>query len=151
MSSNVAERSNRFYDSILRDDAATIAEGDAGAQGFAHLKGPYCLVATYKRSGEAVATPLWYGVDDRGRLYFRTYAHSAKVKRIRNNPRVRVAPSTIRGKPKGAAAEGTAKVLDPADVPHAEATIQSNYGLLRRIYERGAANFEAVYVEVTPA
>ncbi len=151
MSPNMAELSNRFYDAVRRDDAATIGEGDAGARGFAHLKGPYCLVATYKRSGDAVATPLWYGVDDQGRLYFRTYAHSAKVKRIRNNPRVRVAPSTMRGKPKGPVAEGTARVLEPNDVSHAETTIQSNYGLFRRIYERGVANFEAVYVEVTPA
>ena len=151
MSPNAAELSNRFYDALRRNDAATIAAGDAAAKGFAHLKGPYCLVATYKRSGEAVPTPVWYGVDDEGRLYFRTYAHSAKVKRIRNNPRVRVAPCTVRGKPKGSAAEGTARVLDPAEEEHAESTIQSNYGLFRRLYERGVAGFEAVYVEVTPA
>jgi PPOX class probable F420-dependent enzyme len=148
---NVAELSNRFYDSLRRDDAVTIADGEPGARGFGHLKGPYCLVATYKRSGQAVATPLWYGVDDKGRLYFRTAAHSAKVKRIRRNPRARVAPSTFRGKPKGPAAEGAARVLEGDDEAHAEATIQSNYGLFRRAYERGAANFEAVYVEVTPA
>ena len=148
--SNLAERSNRFYDAIRREDAATIAEGEPVASGFGHLSGPYCLVATYKRSGEAVATPLWYGVDDQGRLYFRTYAHAAKVKRIRNNARVRVAPSTMRGKPKGPAAEGTARILSPGEQPHAEEAIQSNYGLFRRVYERGAGNFDAVYVEVTP-
>ena len=149
--SKVAELSNRFYDSIRRDDAASIAAGEPGARGFGHLSGPYCLVATYKRSGEPVATPLWYGVDDQGRLYFRTYAASAKVKRIRNDPRVRVAPSTMRGKPKGPSAAGTARVLDPSDEPHAEETIQSNYGLFRRVYERTGGNIEAVYVEVTPA
>jgi PPOX class probable F420-dependent enzyme len=151
MSSSIAELSNRFYDSIRRADAATIADGEPGARGFGHLSGPYCLVATYRRSGEAIATPLWYGVDDRGRLYFRTFAPSAKVKRIRNNPRVRVAPSTMRGKPKGPAAEGTARVLDPGEEAHAEAAIQSNYGLFRRLYERSGGNFEAVYVEVTSA
>ena len=149
--SRAASLQNRFYDSLRRDDASTIAEGEAPARGFGHLQGPYCLVATYKRSGEAVATPLWYGVDGEGRLYFRTHRDSVKVKRIRNNPAVRVAPSTFRGKPKGAAAEGRARVLDEGDVPHAEATIQTNYGLFRRIYELVAANFDAVYVEVTPA
>ena len=150
MSSKLAEASNRFYDSIRRADAATIADGEPEASGFGHLSGPYCLVATYRRSGEAVATPLWYGVDDQGRLYFRTYAHAAKVKRIRNNPRVLVAPSTMRGKPKGPAAAGSARILDAGEEPHAEETIQSNYGLFRRVYERGAGSFDAVYVEVTP-
>jgi PPOX class probable F420-dependent enzyme len=149
--SKLAERANRFYDSIRRDDAATIADGEPGAQGFGHLKGPYCLVATYRRSGEAIATPLWYGVDEQGRLYFRTYAPSYKVKRIRNNARVRVAPSTMRGKPKGPSAEGTARVLDPGEEGHAWATIQSNYGLFHRVYEKTAGDSEAVYVEVTPA
>jgi PPOX class probable F420-dependent enzyme len=148
---NLAELSNRFYDSIRRDDAAAIAEGEPTASGFGHLSGPYCLVATYRRSGEAIATPLWYGVDDQGRLYFRTYADAAKIRRIRNDPRVRVAPSTMRGKPKGPAAEGTARVLDAAEEPHAEETIQSNYGLFRRVYEKTGGGFAAVYVEVTPA
>jgi PPOX class probable F420-dependent enzyme len=148
---NLAELSNRFYDSIRRDEAATIAEGEAGASGFGHLSGPYCLVATYRRSGDAIATPLWYGVDGEGRLYFRTYADSAKVRRIRNNPRVRVAPSTMRGKPKGPAAEGTARILDTSEEEHAEETIQSNYGLFRRVYEKSGGSFAAFYVEVTPA
>ena len=150
MSSKLAEMSNRFYDAIRRDEAVTIADGEPGAHGFGHLSGPYCLVATYKRSGEAIATPLWYGVDDDGRLYFRTYAPSAKVKRIRNDPRVRVAPSTMRGKPKGPSAAATARVLDPSEEPHAEEAIQSNYGRFRSLYERTGGNFDAVYVEVTP-
>jgi PPOX class probable F420-dependent enzyme len=148
---SMIERANRFYDSIRRDDAVTAAEGEPGAEGFGHLSGPYCLVVTYKRSGEAVPTPVWYGVDDGGRLYFRTYAPSAKVKRIRNNPRVRVAPSTMRGKPKGPSAEGAARVVEPSGEHHAEQAIQSNYGLFRRVYERTGGNIEAVYVEVTPA
>jgi uncharacterized protein len=149
--SKLAEMSNRFYDRIRRGDAMKAAEGDASASGFGHLKGPYCLVVTYKRSGEPVPTPVWYGVDDQGRLYFRTYAPSVKVKRIRNDARVRVAPCTMRGKPKGAAAEGAARVLPAGEEEHAERTIHSNYGLFRRVYESTTANVAAVYVEVTPA
>jgi uncharacterized protein len=149
--SRMAELSNRFFDSIRRADAAKAAEGGAGARGFGHLKGPYCVVVTYKRSGEAVPTPVWYGVDEQGRLYFRTYAPSVKIKRIRNDARVRVAPCTMRGKPKGPAAEGTARVVPAAEEEHAERTIQSNYGLLRRGYEVTTGGVPAVYVEVTPA
>jgi uncharacterized protein len=150
--SKLAELSNRFYDSIRRRDAAKAAEGDAGAQGFGHLKGhKYSLVVTYRRSGEAVPTPVWFGVDADGRLYFRTYAPSVKVRRIRNDPRVRIAPCTVRGKPLGPSAEGAARVLSEAEEEHAERTIQSNYGLFRRAYERTEGDIDALYVEVTPA
>jgi uncharacterized protein len=149
--SKLAELSNRFYDSIRRGDAARAAEGEAGAQGFGHLKGPYCLVVTYKRSGEPVPTPVWYGVDGDGRLFFRTYAQSVKVKRIRNNSHVRVAPCTMRGKPTGPAAEGAARVLPAAEEDRAERVIHDHYGLFRRVYERTTEGVDAVYVEVTPA
>jgi PPOX class probable F420-dependent enzyme len=148
---NMAELSNRFYDSMRRKDARRILEGQAAARGFDHLDGRYCIVVTYKRSGEGVPTPVWFGVDDAGRLYFRTYAPAAKVKRIRNDPRVRVAPCTLRGKPLGPAAPGTARILSADDEPHAEETIQSNYGRFRRAYKATSPAFDAAYVEVTPA
>ena len=150
--SRLAELSNRFYDSIRRSDAIGAAEGRATARGFSHLQGEsYCVVVTYKRSGEAVPTPIWFGVDGDGTLYFRTFAGAAKVRRIRNDPRVRIAPSTMRGKPLGPAAEGRARVLSPEEEAHAEETIQSNYGLFRRAYEKTGGNADvAVYVEVVP-
>jgi PPOX class probable F420-dependent enzyme len=150
--SRVEELGNRFYDSIRRSDAAKAAEGDPGTTGFGHLNGhSYCIVVTYKRSGEAVPTPVWFGVDEDGRLYFRTGAHAAKLRRIANNPAVRVAPSTVRGKPLGPSAAGTARILDDAEKEHAEEAIQSNYGLFRRIYESRAGSGDARYVEVIPA
>ena len=148
--SNLAELSNRFYDRIRRDDARRAVDADATAHGFEYLEGSYCLVVTYKRSGEGVPTPVWFGVDGEGRLYFRTLADSVKVRRIRNQPRVRVAPCTMRGKPVGPVAEGTARVLGEDEEPHAEATIQSNYGLFRRAFEATGGSVQAVYVEVTP-
>jgi PPOX class probable F420-dependent enzyme len=150
--SKLAELSNRFYDRVRRADAGKAAEGEAIARGFDHLSGhSYCVLVTYKRSGEPVPTPVWFGVDGQGRLYFRTFAPSVKVKRIRNQPRVRVAPCSLRGKPLGPAAEGSARVLGPDEEAHAEETIQSNYSLIRRAYERTGGNIDAVYVEVTPA
>ncbi len=148
----VADLSNRFYDSIRRDDSRRAVEQDATAQGFRHLEGQsYCLVVTYKRSGEGVPTPVWFGLDTHGRVYFRTYADAVKVKRIRNRPQVRVAPCTVRGKPLGPAAEGTARVLGPDEEAHAEEAIQSNYGLFRKAYRASAGDTAAVYVEVTMA
>jgi PPOX class probable F420-dependent enzyme len=149
--SRLAELSNRFYDSIRRADAGKAADGEPGASGFGHLEGhSYCLVVTYRRSGEAVPTPVWFGVDADGRLYFRSYASAAKLRRIANDPRVRIAPCTTRGKPLGPSAAGAARVLAAHD-DHAEETIQANYGLFRRVYEGMGGDVDARYVEVTPA
>lgn len=121
--------------------------------GFDHLRGrKYCLLVTYRRTGEAVPTPVWFGLGEET-LYVRTEADAAKVKRIRNDPRARVAPCTARGKPLGPPAEGRARVLDEQrEVAAAEAALGANYGLGRKLYERagGALGIDAVYLEVTP-
>jgi PPOX class probable F420-dependent enzyme len=144
---------NRFYDRI-RSRASRRAAKEAGAHGsFDSLRGhKYGLVVTFKRDGSGIPTPVWFGIDGEGRLYFRTGADVAKVRRIRNNPRVLVAPCSVRGKPLGSSIEGTARVLAAEDKEHAERAIQSNYGLGRRLYERAAdaVGGEEVYVEIVP-
>jgi PPOX class probable F420-dependent enzyme len=107
---------------------------------------------TFRRSGEAVPTPVWAGLAD-GKVYFRSEKRVGKVKRIRATPRVLVAPCDSRGKPLGEAVEGRARILPADEEPRAEAAIQSNFGIGRRMYEGVAMNLgpEGVYVEVTPA
>ena len=145
---------NRFYDWIRSPDAHTLAREESTVHGFEHLRRhKYCLLVTYKRSGEAVPTPVWFGLGD-SKLYVRSEASVAKVKRIRNDPQVRVAPCTVRGKPLGPPAEGWARVLDrPGDETDAEAALRANYGLGRRFYEGagGALGTQTVYLEIAPA
>jgi uncharacterized protein len=109
-------------------------------------------VVTFRRSGEPVPTPVWAGVAD-GNVYFRSEKRVGKVKRIRSTPRVLVAPCDSRGKPLGEAVEGRARILPVAEEERAEAAIQSNFGLGRRMYEGVAMNLgpEGVYVEIEPA
>jgi PPOX class probable F420-dependent enzyme len=150
----IVKLSDRFYDRTRHPDALLAARGEATAHGFDALRGQkYCLLVTYRRSGEPVPTPVWFGLDADGRLYVHTEARAAKVKRIRANPHVRVAPSNVRGKPAGPSAEGTARVLAPEDAARAERAISSNYGLGRKLYEGmgGPLGVDMVYVEVTPA
>jgi PPOX class probable F420-dependent enzyme len=145
---------NRLYDSIRSRAAGRAAEEPALRGGFHSLRGhKYCLVVTFKRDGAAVPTPVWFGLDEAGRVYFRTGAEVAKVRRIRNNARVLVAPCTVRGKPLGSSIEGRARLVAADEKQHAEAAIQSNYGLGRRLYE-GAADAvggDEAYVEIVPA
>ncbi len=71
-------------------------------------------LTTFRKSGDAVPTPVWFVVLE-DKLYVRTEASSGKVKRIRNNGRVELAPSTVRGKTVGPTMEGKARVLGPGE------------------------------------
>jgi PPOX class probable F420-dependent enzyme len=149
----VASSLSRFYDSVRHPSARSLATEGATVSGFDHLRGhKYCLLVSYKRDGEAVPTPVWFGLAG-GKLYVRSEADAAKVKRIRNDPRARVGPCTARGRPLGPPAEGRARVLeDRADFGAAEAALEANYGLGRKLYERagGALGVKTVYLEVMP-
>jgi PPOX class probable F420-dependent enzyme len=113
----------------------------------------YALLTSFRRSGDPVPTPVWFGVGDDGRLYLRSESQVGKVKRIRNDPRVRMAPCSFRGKPLGPPIEGEARILPPGEEERAEAAIAANYGAFRRLYERGGERVgaETVYIEITPA
>lgn len=56
----------------------------------------YLNLETFRRNGAAIKTPVWF-VQDGETLYVRTIANSGKVKRIRNNPQVNVAPCKVDG------------------------------------------------------
>src|SRR4051794_8336951 len=142
------------YDRIRSPKAAAAARQPGESGGFESLAdSKYALLVTFKRSGEPVPTPIWFGLDDRGRMYVRTERESAKVRRLRNDPHVRVAASGLRGDPRGPVIEGRARVVEPDEEEHAEQTLRAHYGLGRRVYEgtAGAVAGPMVYIEVSPA
>ena len=140
------------YDRIRAREAHEAARAEPTAAGFDALRGSkYCLLVSFRRSGEPVPTPVWFGLDAQGAMYIQTEAQAGKVKRVRADPRVRVAPSTARGKPTGPLAAGRARVLPAQDAERAERALRANYGLGRRLYERiFSAPLTSVYLEVTP-
>jgi uncharacterized protein len=150
ISDRVAQASNRFLDSVRSSKAVNAAEAPL-ADDLDALDGhKFCLLTTYKRSGEAIPTPLWFGVAD-GKAYFRTYADASKVKRIRSNPEVLIGPCDPRGKPQGPMTRARARVVSDAERDMAERAVQSNYGVGRRIYKAGfSGRVEDAYVEVAP-
>lgn len=69
------------------------------------------LLTTYKRDGTPVATPVSIAFAG-DRAFFRSYDKAWKTKRLRNNPEVEVAASTLRGKPSGPPVRARATLLD---------------------------------------
>jgi len=90
----------------------------------------YISLATFRKSGAAVYTPIWFAEDD-NKLYFMTSSKTGKYKRIRNNPQVRLAPCTMRGKIIGPEFAATARILPPEEWPRARASIEKKYWLAR--------------------
>jgi PPOX class probable F420-dependent enzyme len=90
----------------------------------------YLSLETLRRSGVGVRTPVWFA-ERNGELLLYTLADSGKVKRIRNNPRVRVAPSDMRGKLLGDWSEATARFLDGDEARRANDALNQKYWMKR--------------------
>jgi uncharacterized protein len=103
----------------------------------------YISLATFRKSGAKIATPVWFG-EDGDKLYVMTRSDMGKTKRIRNNPQVTVAPCTIRGKVTGPESAATARILQPEEHAHARQTINRKYWLARlsSIFSRADAFLE---------
>ena len=56
----------------------------------------YINLETFRKSGVGVKTPVWF-VQEGETLFVRTVANSGKVKRIRNNTHVNIAPCKADG------------------------------------------------------
>jgi PPOX class probable F420-dependent enzyme len=91
------------------------------------FSGRYLSVTSFKRDGTGVATPVWF-VTDGTRLLALTDLHSPKVRRMRHNAQVLVAPCRADGKLRGRAVPGRAEVLTTTD------ELERVQGLLRRRY-----------------
>ena len=90
----------------------------------------YISLATFRKTGTPVYTPVWFGEKD-DKLYVMTRSDSGKYKRLENNPGVRVAPCTIRGKIAGPTFEATARFLPQQEWREARKIIGEKYWMVR--------------------
>jgi uncharacterized protein len=93
-------------------------------------KEPYVSLTTFKRDGTPVSPPVWVAGED-GRLLVHSAADTWKVKRIRRDNHVRVAPCGATGKIHGEAIEAEAAIL--ADTTLVEELEARKYGLMYRL------------------
>ena len=148
----LADASYRLYDRSRHKTAFEAATQPGTAPDFSGLRGKYALLVTFRSDGTAVPTPVWFALLDDRHFVISTEARTAKVRRIRGNPRARVFPSDMRGKPLGPGVEGTARILEaPEERERAEEALDRHYGLSRRIYEKLMADKHGTaYIEVSP-
>jgi uncharacterized protein len=114
-------------------------------------KHKYINLTTFRKSGEAVTTPIWFALDG-SKLYAWTSIESGKAKRIRNNKRVRVQPSTARGKGLGDTLDGTAFFLSEGKAAAAQRAMDNKYGLMKKIFAffGKLQKRQNVYLEILP-
>jgi len=115
-------------------------------------KAQYISLKTFRKSGDPLPTPVWFA-EEGGKLYVMTLANAGKVKRIRNNNSVEVAPCDMRGN----IAEGVSYIKGIAKMlPAGEEANQANqklnrkYGLFKRLFDLAQRSREKVYIEISP-
>ena len=110
------------------------------------------LLTTYRRDGTPIGTPVNIVVDG-DRAFVRTFDTAWKLKRIRKNPTVEIAPSTVRGKPTGSAIGARARVLGGSESDHASRELNKKHpilhGILVPLVHRLRGD-ETVHIELTP-
>ena len=105
----------------------------------------YICLTTFRKSGVAVPTPVWFG-EQNDKLYVMTRSDSGKFKRIRNQPQVRLAACTVRGKITDAWIDGQARILGRAEEGIARQALARKYFLMRFPFLWSRKN---VFLEIT--
>jgi PPOX class probable F420-dependent enzyme len=95
-------------------------------------KHKYIALETYRKSGQPVSTPVWFMIDN-GLVYVVTRSTTGKVKRLRNNPAVRIAPSGYGGDPKGDWMGGKARFVEGDEADRVVQLRKKKYGLQARL------------------
>jgi len=106
-------------------------------------KQKYLNLETFRKNGECMDTPVWF-VQEGVTFYVITMANSGKVKRIRNNGRVNIAPCKMDGKLAGKWIPAEARqVTDPELSQTVDHMLDRKYGLLKKFFMNRRSKEEA--------
>jgi PPOX class probable F420-dependent enzyme len=121
--------------------------------------GKYLSITSFRRDGKGVATPVWF-VQETGRLLVETDASSYKVRRIRRNPSVTIAPCTATGRLRGASIPAFAELLPDSERDRVQQLMARKYRVdmvfikpirrLQAVLGLGRARGESVVLAITP-
>lgn len=129
--------------------------------GFASLeRGKYLNLETFKKNGDGVRTPVWFAAEpsaslasNAAKLYVYTVDNTGKVKRIRNNGRVRIAPSDMRGNVRGDWIDARAEVVTSQEAAHGMQLLNKKYWPVKQILGFFAlfSRSDRVVIAITPS
>jgi uncharacterized protein len=109
------------------------------------------LLTTFRRDGTPVGTPVHIAVVG-AVAYIRTFEPSGKLKRMRRNNHVEIAPCTVRGRVTGAPLRATVRILDGEGAAAARALAAKYpilHGRLIPWYHR-RKGLVTTHIELTP-
>jgi PPOX class probable F420-dependent enzyme len=88
----------------------------------------YVLLTTFRKDGTAVPTPVWViRIGDELRIW--SAPEAGKVKRIRRNGEVQLAPCSFRGQLRGASVNAIARVLPQSEMSALLHGLSRKYGV----------------------
>ena len=111
------------------------------------------LLTTYRRDGTPVETPVSIAFQG-GRAFFRSYDKAWKTKRLRNNPQVEVAASTLRGKRTGPLVHARAALLEGEQARIAAQALARRHRLLQAVLVPLAhrlMHYQTMHYELRPS
>jgi PPOX class probable F420-dependent enzyme len=110
------------------------------------------LLTTYRKDVRPVGTAVSIAFEG-DRAFVRTFDSAGKLKRIRHNPEVEIAPSTMRGRPTGPAIRIHARILDGEEVIAASRALAWKYpsmhGVAVPLFHRIRLN-RTMHIELRP-
>ncbi|MFW9784715.1 MAG: PPOX class F420-dependent oxidoreductase [Candidatus Heimdallarchaeota archaeon] len=112
------------------------------------MDGKYINLVTYKKNGDPIATQVWF-VEKDDVIYVVTLQGRYKFKRITNNPDVKIAPASIRGKPKGEYLEGSAHILSDEESKPIIALFREKYRTFKLMFKQDReGEKKSVFIEI---
>ncbi len=119
---------------------------------FSMLDGHHFLsLTTYRKTGEAIVTPVWFAQVD-NRVYVMTMLASGKAKRIINTPRVTIAPCDRTGNLLGPSMEAVAHRVSEDGRSAADAALAAKYGEQKKGFDAQLTDpTHRVYFVITAA
>jgi PPOX class probable F420-dependent enzyme len=121
------------------------------AEGLDSLQGNHILLTTFRKNGNPVPTPVWYGRTG-DHLYVFSLAKTGKVKRILNNGKVQIAACTGIGRVTGPTMEAQARILPKEEEIIARRALRRKYPVAFRfseVFSNGLLRRKWAFLEIT--
>ena len=97
----------------------------------------FCLLTTFKKNGDGVATPMWFALDGEHAV-MTTRGNSWKVRRLKRNPKVTIGWSDHYGMKHGELYDAVARLVkDEDEFQNALGLLNKKYGLKKKLIDFG--------------